>query len=361
MARNKKRADGRVVITKTYNGKRKFFYGATGAEAERKQEAFEKEQAKNVYTSDILYEEWLDAWLDYIKDNLAKSTFDSYCGVVRIHIKPELGLYRLTELNPTLLREYFVRKREASLSPRSIEYIYTLVKSSLKLAVFDDVIEKNPMDKVPKPKVSRTKEIVALDQAQVKKLLETIATDEIQRLFRFAIATGLRRSELLGIRWADIDINHKTVSVAQTVLKVGSKTLISPTTKNASSRRTISLDDKTLALLKKQRLSVIESKLKTIDYVDYDLVFPGENGNPRNPDWVTKMARDYGKKAGLPKGFSFHSLRHTHATLLLKAGVHFKIVQSRLGHASFKQTMDTYSHVTPDLDCDVAKKIENMM
>ena len=118
---------------------------------------------------------------------------------------------------------------------------------------------------------------------------------------------------------------------------------------------------KTFSLLKEQRITVIERKLKTIDYVDLDLVFPGENGNPRNPDWVTKMARDYGKKAGLPAGFSFHSLRHTHATLLLKAGVHFKVVQSRLGHSSFKQTMDTYSHVTPDLDCDVAKKIENFL
>jgi len=361
MARKKKRADGRIVITKTYNGKRKFFYGSTKAEAESKQEAFEQAQSKNVYSSDILYDEWLDAWLEYIKNNLSAATFDSYCGVVRLHIRPALGRYTLSEISTPLLRDFFAQKRESGLSPRSIEFIYTLLKSSLKQALFDDIIDKNPMDKVAKPKVYKTKDIVALDKVQVKKLLDTISTNEIRRLFQFAIATGLRRSELLGVRWCDIDSLHKTVSVAQTVLKIGSKTIISPTTKNTSSRRTISLDSKTFSLLKEQRITVIERKLKTIDYVDLDLVFPGENGNPRNPDWVTKMARDYGKKAGLPAGFSFHSLRHTHATLLLKAGVHFKVVQSRLGHSSFKQTMDTYSHVTPDLDCDVAKKIENFL
>ncbi len=361
MARKKKRTDGRIVITKVYNGIRKYFYGFTNAEALKKQEIYEENLNKKIYGADILYTEWLDAWLDYTKDKIALDTYASYSGIVKNHLRPALGTYSLAELNPTILREFIAQKRDSGLSSRSVEYIYILLKSSLKLAVFDDVLEKNPMDKVLKPKVIKTKEKVALDKEQIKKLLDTIVTDEIKRLFQFAIVTGMRRSELLGIRWSDVDYTHSTVSVNQTVLKIGSNTTISPTTKNTSSRRTIAIDKKTTDLLKLQRLSVLERKLKDINYVDNDLVFPGENGNPRNPDWVTKMANEYGKKAGLPKGFNFHSLRHTHATLLLKAGVHFKIVQSRLGHASFKQTMDTYSHVTPDLDYNVASKLSEII
>ena len=106
MARKKKRADGRIVITKTYNGKRKFFYGSTKAEAESKQEAFEQAQSKNVYSSDILYDEWLDAWLEYIKNNLSAATFDSYCGVVRLHIRPALGRYKFNKITPQLILNF---------------------------------------------------------------------------------------------------------------------------------------------------------------------------------------------------------------------------------------------------------------
>lgn len=144
MDRKKKRADGRVVITKTYNGTRKFFYGATAAEAEQKREAFELDQTKNIYTSDILYDEWLDSWLDYIKSNVSAATYKNYESIANKHLRPGLGRYSLAELNSPFLREY----QENGLSSRSVEYIHTLLKASLRLAVDDDLLIKNPMDKI---------------------------------------------------------------------------------------------------------------------------------------------------------------------------------------------------------------------
>ncbi|MEG2515336.1 MAG: site-specific integrase [Acidaminococcaceae bacterium] len=357
MARNKKREDGRVKVSKTFDGKRMYFYGATDKAARAKLAEFEAAQQELQYNSDMLYMDWIIVWLDITRDNLSPSTIASYKQVIDLHILPELGAYALCNLSPILLRKFIADKKATGLSSRTVDYIYTLIKASLKQAVFDDLLQINPMTKVQKPKVTKTREMVALTKEQAKQLIDTIATDEIKRLFSVALSTGLRRSELLGLRWQDIDFEHKTLSVRQTVIKVKSITMISKTTKNQSSNRTISLDDKTLNLLKKQKTANFAERIGNQKYINFDLVFPGANGNPRNPDWVTKMARDYGKKIGLPQGFNFHSLRHTHATLLLKAGVHFKLVQSRLGHATFAQTMDTYSHITPDLDIDVAQKI----
>lgn len=143
------------------------------------------------------------------------------------------------------------------------------------------------------------------------------------------------------------------------MIKIDGVRKIVQNTKNASSRRSISLDDKSIVGLKKQ---LTRTKYRRISgnntWVDNDLVFPDNDGSPLNPDTIYRNAIRYAKKADLPEGFTFHSLRHTHATLLLQAGVHFKIVQHRLGHSTFQMTMDVYSHVTPEMDKDAAEIME---
>lgn len=361
MARKKKRADGRIVITKTYNGKRKFFYGSTKAEAESKQEAFEQAQSKNVYSSDILYDEWLDAWLEYISANISQATLKNYEFIINHHLRPDLGRYTLSEINSPLLRNFLLNKKDVGLSARYVDYMHTLLKASLKLAVDDDLLLKNPMDKIKKPRKNTVRKKIALTKEQVIAFLNSVKTEEYYRLFYIALETGFRRSELLGIRWQDIDYENKTLSISTPVVKVGTKTVISQTTKNKSSKRTIYISDNAIKIFKKQRLTVIEARLKSLNYLDNDLVFPNTDGSPRNPERVSRAAKNYGNISGMPEGFSFHSLRHTHATLLLKSGVHFKIVQARLGHSTFQQTMDTYSHVTPDQDKIAATKASDLL
>lgn len=114
-----------------------------------------------------------------------------------------------------------------------------------------------------------------------------------------------------------------------------------------------------MAILKTHRKVVDSRRFQTFDWINNDLVFPGRDGGPRNPDELTKVSREYAKKIGV-KGFSMHGTRRTHATLLIEAGVNFKVIQMRLGHSSFKETMDTYSHVTPTMETDVIAKIQNI-
>ena len=117
-----------------------------------------------------------------------------------------------------------------------------------------------------------------------------------------------------------------------------------------------------MSKIKAEKARCLRQKLLDgINYIDNDLVFPGEHGRPMYPDVFTRAVKDYGEAAGMPKGFSLHALRHTHATLLLRAGVHFKVVQSRLGHSTSKQTLDTYSHVTPDLDYGAAQSFSSIV
>ncbi|WP_337369629.1 tyrosine-type recombinase/integrase [Phascolarctobacterium faecium] len=305
MARKKKRADGRIVITKTYNGKRKFFYGATTAETERKREAYEQEQSKNIYSSDILYDEWLDAWLEYASVNISPSTLKSYECVVNAHLRSELGQYSLAEITSPLLREFLNKKKDSSLSARSVEYMHTLLKTSLRLTVDDDLLIKKPMDKIKKIKKEPIKKIVALTQEQVNDFLKGVDNQEIYRLFYVALATGLRRSEILGLRWRDIDHENKMITVDEPVIKVGTKVIISKTTKNKTSNRTLYIDDQTINILRQQRKSVLERQLKTFGYIDNDLVFPSDSGNPRSPDWVSRTATLHGKKLVCPQVFLF--------------------------------------------------------
>lgn len=360
MARLKKRADGRICITKMIDGTRKYFYGVTEAKAKKKLEEYEAEQHNNIYNSDILYDEWLDAWLDAIKHTISSSTYSNYNLLVDKHLR-DLGTYKLCQMTSPLLRVFINKKLESGLSARTVEYIYTLLKASLRLAVNDDLIVKNPMDKVKKPKKAKTHEVVALSSEEVKKLLKSIDDEEEYNIIYTALSTGARRSELLGLELSPKDSKNKTITIDRTVIKEGTKVVLSPTTKNKSSKRTISIDDVLFNLLKKQRLIVLKRKMANPDYVDNNLLFPGPNGGPRNPDQLSRMAQRYKEKAKLPDGFTFHSLRHTHATLLLKAGVHFKIVQERLGHSSFQQTMDTYSHVTAGMDKIAAEKISEIL
>lgn len=245
------------------------------------------------------------------------------------------------------------------LSARTISYTLTVLRAILKQAVMDEIISKNVATLVKKPKQERKREMVTLSKEEVETFLEQIDDVEWHALFKLAFTTGLRRSEILGLTWDDVNLKQKTLTVNQTVLRIDEVTTISKTTKNSSSRRSISLDDKTIAELLKLRTHVDKRRLKATNWRNNNLVFPGKFGNPRDPAKVSLKCKKFATAIGRPD-FTMHDTRHTHATLLLEAGVNFKVVQMRLGHSSYQQTMDTYSHVTPIMEADVVEKISNI-
>ena len=317
----KKRNDGRYKVTYSSHGKRHYFYGSTRNEALAKREAFilELQKAPNI-DREITVSEWLDEYLLDAKNRVARATYLSYESISRNHIRPILGDIALAKLEPFMIRDLLNKKQEDGCSTRTIEYIYVVLKAALTLAVNDGVLYRNP-----------------------------------------AASTGMRREEVLALRISDVNTRRHTVSINQTVHHDNRQTYITNTTKTDSSQRTILLDDETYELVREQIKTVQKRKASTFGYKDFDLLFPGPTGRPISPTQASKRLKTYAKKAKLPSVFTFHGLRHTHATLLLEAGANVKSIQVRLGHSSFKTTMDTYSHVTSNMEEDVLKKIPKLI
>lgn len=355
-----KRPDGRFTATATINGKKKFFYAKTKSAAIKKRDEF-IESTKNTVNFDdtITLEDWYKQWRNAKKPTVTAATYESYTSHIERYIIPVLGSYRLVDFTIPGLRNFILKESEKELSPRTVRYTHLLLKSLFAMAVDDEILAKNPMSKIVPPQKKKVRTIVTLTKDQVNQFLHTIENFKHKVLFKTDFASGLRRSELLGLTWSDIDFFKSTLTVNQTVLRIGNDIVLSPTTKTATSKRTITVDNDTMDALRRLKIAVDKERLKNFRWINNNLVFPGKNGKPMRPDYVSKLAKKYGRAIGIEE-FTMHAVRHTHATLLLESGVNIKVVQERLGHSTIKETMDTYSHVTKNMDNMTIKVIEEI-
>lgn len=356
-----RRKNGYYEVTAMIGGERKHFYGKTKLEAETN-----RDRAKTAYTrfpcidDKITLSEWVTAWLDGLGNSVTDKTLESYRCVMKHIAEKPIGMITLERLKPVVFRSYWKEMLDSGLSPRTVAYCHTVTSAALKQAVLDGVIPVNPLSAVRKPHVPHTK-AMALTREQLEKVFVEIKNPVLLRICRFAVVTGMRRSEILGLRWQDVNFSRKTVSVNQTVLvRDGKSAVITNSTKTTSSRRTLSIDDSTVAMLREEKAYYLRLKLKNPHVKDYGLVFPSENLTPICPDNVTHDVKRAFRDAGLPQ-FSFHSFRHTSATLLLQAGINYKVVQQRLGHSSCATTMDIYAHVMSGADEQAAKVLESIV
>lgn len=355
----KKRPDGRYKVSLTIDGKRHYFYGRTIKEAEQRRDQFKNalHAAPNV-DYNITLGQWLSIWLRGARPTLAMATYESYVYQLRQYVLPTMAKIKLVDLQPHMFRKLIADLLALGYSNRSVQYALAVVRIGLNQAVNDGVLPVSPMRGVKLPQKQKT-QVSALSKDEAQRLLGVISNPCHYNLYYVALHTGLRRSELLGLRIRDVNTKASTISVNQTVLLIDRKPVISPTTKNAASRRTISVDAKTMAILRRQIMWTLKNRMSASDYEDNGLLFCRRDGRPYDPKYISHTANKYGKLAGFH--LTFHMLRHTHATLLLKAGVHFKVVQVRLGHSSFQQTMDTYSHVLPDIEEQVVDKLIDLV
>jgi len=187
--------------------------------------------------------------------------------------------------------------------------------------------------------------------------LEVAKQDRLYALYALALTTGMRQGELLGLRWADVDLDRATVHVRQQLRRLKGEGMHFSEPKTARGRRTIALPDMAIDVLKLHRKAQLEARLAAGSlWQDYDLVFPNQTGKPMERQNINRRSfLPLLDKAGLPR-IRFHDLRHSAATLLLAQGVHPKVVQERLGHSQISLTMDTYSHVLPDMQQEAARK-----
>jgi integrase len=307
--------------------------------------------------------EYLDRWLsDSVRDTVKATTFERYEQIVRLHLKPALGRVKLKALTPTHVRGLYREKLEAGSSARTVRYVHTTLHKALKQTVMDGLIPRNVTESVKPPRPSR-EEMRPLTPEQAKLLLQAAheAGNRLEALYVLAIHTGLRQGELLGLKWDDVDLEDGSLQVRRT-LTITKDGPVFTTPKTAGSRRSVKLTGKATEALKRH----LERQLGEIDRVgslwsENGLIFASETGDPLDRRAVTTLKfKPLLKHAGLPE-IRFHDLRHTCATLLLTRNVNPKIVSEMLGHASIAITLDTYSHVLPNMRDQAAAAMEEAL
>jgi integrase len=242
-----------------------------------------------------------------------------------------------------------------------VQYVHVTLHKALKQTVNDGLVPRNVTEAVKPPQLYR-EEIKPLTSEQAKVLLKTVRGDRLEALYVLAIAAGLRQGELLGLRWEDLDLERGTLQVRRTLTgaKNGNPTFGNP--KTAKGKRSAKLTEKALDALKRHRDIQLEEMRRLAGlWQEHGLVFTTQMGTPINRhNLVTRSFKPFLDGAGLPK-IRFHDLRHTCATLMLCGGIHPKVVQELLGHASVTVTLDTFSHVLPTMQGEAAVKMDSIL
>jgi integrase len=307
--------------------------------------------------------EYLDRWLpDCVKGTVRETTFERYEYAIRPHIKPVLGRVKLKSLTPAHVRAFYREKLDAGLAPATVHKMHVVLHKALDQAVADGLIPRNATDAVKSPRID-SEEINPLTADEANRFIEAACGERLEALYVLAIHTGLRQGELLGLKWEDLDLTGGTLRVQRTLTYAGGKhSLSEPKTKK--SRRTVRLTSGAVAALRdhlERQLGEME-RLGSL-YQSGGLVFSAETGGIINPSNLRNrsFARLL-KRAGLSgRGARFHDLRHTCATLLLSKNVNPKIVSEMLGHANIAITLDTYSHVLPDMQESAVRALEDAL
>jgi len=300
---------------------------------------------------------FLEQWLrDYAATNVRPRTFEGYRTVVRSQLVPKLGHIALAELRPAHLQAYYAKAltegrvdgKPGGLSARSVLHHHRVLSEALSHAVKWGLVTRNVAKAVDPPRPERV-EMNALDADGVWRLLEAAQGTPYHPMLHLAIYTGMRRSEILGLRWMDVDFRMATISVVQVMHRLRGGRIVFQEPKTQKGRRLVDLSPTAvLALRAHHERQEAKQDMLGLALAGSDLVFSQPDGSPSLPDTLSHAFAKIAARAGLP-GVRLHDLRHTHATLMLRQGVHPKVVQERLGHSTIGVTLDTYSHVTPGL------------
>ena len=305
---------------------------------------------------------WLEVWYEnYAKIKMRPSTYLTYHGYIENHIKPQLGKIPLNDLTTLHLQQFYKKllaegrveriesqKQPKGLSAKTVRNIHQIISSALKLASEQRLIVRNPADGCALPKVEH-KEMKTLTADQLSAFFREARDSGVYELYYLDLTTGLRRGELLGLKWTDVDLDRGVLKIQRAISRQNGKVVEAPLkTKNAY--RTLPLSADAIDVLKMQKCKVGNS----------EWVFPSPSGGPMSPDSVLHMLQRVLKRAGLPR-IRFHDLRHTFATMALQNGVDVKTVSSMLGHYSAGFTLDTYAHVTTDAQLKAAQTMGNIL
>ena len=360
-----RRKDGRwTAEISLEGGKSKFIYGKTRKEVQEKLKTalYEQQQGMLVTGPQQKVGQFLSHWVENVhKQSVRSRTYERYEEIVRLHLVPESGHHQIQKLAPQHLQALYKKKLDDGLSATTVISFHNLLHKALETAVRWNLIARNPCDLVSPPRRKRY-EIQPLSMPQIRQFLAVIHGHRQEALFILALATGMRRGELLALKWQDLDLERGSLQVRRILTRIPTKLpgkgFEETEPKTDRGRRSIVLPSFVVDALKQHRLRQLEAKLKAgPGWQDHDYVFCTSVGTHLHPDRdVLVVLKWFLDKAGLPP-IRFHDLRHSSATMLLGMKVHPKVVQEILGHSQIAITMDIYSHVLPTMQEEAMNKV----
>lgn len=326
---------------------------------------YETDTGQIVQVAKTTVAEYLKDWLETTaKARVTEQTFYNYSNLVKNHIAPRIGKIKLTSLRRIDVQRFYEKMTVENIGGRTIQHCHSVLHAALVDAVRLNILAVNPAADAKLPKYTR-KEVTVLNAEQAKTFLAWAEQTPHSCLFHFALETGARREEYLGLQWSDIDFQRRTVSIVR-ALKQGKRregfSWYFGKLKTKRSRRTIPLTENLTRMLKTHRREQNERRLKLgAAYQNNDLIFASQVGTPLHPENLRrKCFKPLLTKAGLPD-IRLYDLRHTCATLLLLVGVNPKVVSERLGHSTIVMTLDTYSHVLPQMQNAATNELERLL
>ena len=337
--------------------------GKTQAEVKEKLRTAIENSKRLDYTQTGKYTvgQWMDEWFEaYAKVKVRPSSHQTYKGYIENHIKPNIGDIPIEKLTSLQLQKFYrllltegrvprieSEKQPKGLSAKTVRNINQVISSAMDMAVRHKLILSNPTEGCELPKVEH-REMKTLPAERLGAFLREAKGSGVYELYYLDLATGLRRGELLGLKWEDVDLQNGIIHVRRQVARVDGEVKELPL-KTKNSYRNISISQDAVAMLTEMEAH------RSSDYV-----FPSSTGGPISPDSVNNMLHRVLKRAGLPS-IRFHDLRHTFATLALQNGVDIKTVSGMLGHFSAGFTLDTYAHVTTSAQKEAARTMGNVL
>ena len=372
-----KRSNGEGTIYKRKNGtwcaayyivtpqgkKRKSVYGKTQKEVREKLKKAQRDAEQQSVNNDrsITLSDWVGLWLkDYKKNNLKLTTYQNYELNYDKHIKEsKIGKKNLYKLTVKDFQKFYNEKRMV-LSSRTVRYLHTIINGAMKQALKEHLIKENVNESVELPKKEK-KEISVMTVDEMKILLETLKDGPYYALFLLEMQTGLRKGEILGLQWDDIDFDNKKIYIRHNLCRIkgenGDSEFILMEPKTDTSKRILPLTDGMIDVLKAYKKQQEANRQYMGEcYKDDRIVFADATGDYIKPRKLLQVFHDTLKKAGLQR-YRFHDLRHSFASLLLQDGESVKVIQELLGHSMISTTLDIYTHTNEEIK---RKGIENV-
>lgn len=316
----------------------------------------EVQKGTHVEPSKQTVREYLESWLAAIETTIRPASFLRYSDIIRKRALPELGGLRLVALTPARVQRYYSDLLKGGLSPTTVQMHHNILHRALDQAVKWRILPHNPCDSVDVPQANNP-EMQTWNGEQVRAFLTGVADHRWAALWRLALLTGMRRGELLALRWSDLDLDKGTLAVRRTLTR-GADGFGYNDPKSRAGRRSIALPASCVASLRRHRAGQTQRRwLAGPDWHDTDLVFDRGTGEGIAPNTLRTTFARLCASLGLP-AIRFHDLRHTAATLSLSEGIHPKVVQETLGHSDISMTLNRYSHVSMTMQREAADRLD---